>query len=616
MTSAPILAWAVPYLKLINIVLCVSMLSVAGVTGYGLITEEEIVSLSYATMRTPPDVRPEALSPVIESIKQSLANPQQDMEENDSLTALAAYPLSLEVWYENRPFLTTFSTGGSIADMRRELQQHMDNNGRDNLSVYGMPEEVFTILHVYFDPKEYDPLSGNIKRAMDDFFIPGYHAVWVACKNRHYIAPVSRWVENQTETGWQFFTAALAQVGCDMLDFDAGNAVMAKFSAVQYVKPGAADDTEIWLSGDRVITPKEVTRGNLESFLRLAGEWFKHNLSEEGKLTYMYEPSYDLSSTANQLVRQWLCTRNLGEIAEYFDDAALKGLYRLNADYNIRHYNSKTPEGLTYVSYKNSGHLSPVSSAAHALLALPEYVDDYKDVFMEYVRTIQSRITDSTFNTMVYLERSPNARRHDRNFAAGVSFVPLAEANIRNIMQTDPETLKRLFHYYYDNYWKGNPNLYAAPWHMMGYAALYRSDPQDSYRDATFAVADYTVRCQGSDAGFSLDAGAFNYLDCRRASPAFIATGVRIEGLAHAYEVAKLSGDERRMKHYRYALLRGARHVLQGQIDRLNSYYMPNPQKAIGGVRTSQLDNTIRNDNTCHAASGIYKLLKVMDNIE
>jgi hypothetical protein len=89
-------------------------------------------------------------------------------------------------------------------------------------------------------------------------------------------------------------------------------------------------------------------------------------------------------------------------------------------------------------------------------------------------------------------------------------------------------------------------------------------------------------------------------------------TGVYLEGLTDAYQLAREVGDAARTKRYRRTIIRGLRSVMQLQFkDDIDMFYILERDRVYGGIRTTVYDNTIRVDNVQHNLMAVLKILRV-----
>ncbi|MCP4604040.1 MAG: hypothetical protein GY847_26545 [Proteobacteria bacterium] len=85
----------------------------------------------------------------------------------------------------------------------------------------------------------------------------------------------------------------------------------------------------------------------------------------------------------------------------------------------------------------------------------------------------------------------------------------------------------------------------------------------------------------------------------------------RGEALGSAMEAARFLGED--ASDFETALIEGARHLLEQQFVRENSYFVPNKFDIIGGIRMGLLDNHLRIDNNQHALVALLSALKAME---
>ena len=87
-------------------------------------------------------------------------------------------------------------------------------------------------------------------------------------------------------------------------------------------------------------------------------------------------------------------------------------------------------------------------------------------------------------------------------------------------------------------------------------------------------------------------------------------TGVYMEGLVDAFQLARQVGDQTRAESYRIAILRALRSIAQLTFkDNVDMFYVSKRHELRGGVRTAVYDNTVRVDNVQHNLMAIFKIL-------
>lgn len=96
-------------------------------------------------------------------------------------------------------------------------------------------------------------------------------------------------------------------------------------------------------------------------------------------------------------------------------------------------------------------------------------------------------------------------------------------------------------------------------------------------------------------------------------------TGVYLEGLVDAFEMAREVGDKQRQENYRLAIVRGLRSVMQLQFDsELDMFYVPEllRDRVYGGIRETVYNNEIRCDNVQHNLMGVLKIINTFQETD
>jgi hypothetical protein len=152
-------------------------------------------------------------------------------------------------------------------------------------------------------------------------------------------------------------------------------------------------------------------------------------------------------------------------------------------------------------------------------------------------------------------------------------------------------------------------------WTIQAVEALERvAPPRKEWREHAWLLADCLARGQyGSPTGPAPKAadylGGMNNLD----PPIACAAGARGEGLAAACRLARVAGQAERARRYRERLLEAARFSLEGQYRAENSYWLPEPERALGGVRQSLTDTTIRIDYVQHCCVAMLAAAEILE---
>ncbi len=142
-------------------------------------------------------------------------------------------------------------------------------------------------------------------------------------------------------------------------------------------------------------------------------------------------------------------------------------------------------------------------------------------------------------------------------------------------------------------------------WTVQAIEALEKvAPPRKEWRAHAFLLADHLIKGQwGAPTGPEPKApdylGGMNNLD----PPIACAAGARGEGIVAAERIAVKAGELERARGYRRQLLAAARFGLEGQFRPDNSFWLPDPHLALGGVRQSLTDTTVRIDYVQHCVA-------------
>jgi len=159
---------------------------------------------------------------------------------------------------------------------------------------------------------------------------------------------------------------------------------------------------------------------------------------------------------------------------------------------------------------------------------------------------------------------------------------------------------------YYRKYWRKGKNTAFIPWHTQVYRLLYEENKDKELAEFIFEMTDWIIKTQQALASpYEDEVGGFPPLEPRYSTSAYA------EGLNDAYAVARLLGDNVREARYKDSVLKALRFVLLTQYIPENSFYLKNPEKAIGGFRKTLTNNEQRIDCVQHA---VFALLKALEN--
>ena len=107
---------------------------------------------------------------------------------------------------------------------------------------------------------------------------------------------------------------------------------------------------------------------------------------------------------------------------------------------------------------------------------------------------------------------------------------------------------------------------------------MYELSPEPKYVDFVFVLADHLLTQQNLDSDDDVY-GSFHSLPSAN-------TGLYLEGLTDAIHAAELAGDRERAARYRQRALMAYPWLLWLQYDERSSAGLPDPTRAVGGVRS------------------------------
>lgn len=403
---------------------------------------------------------------------------------------------------------------------------------------------------------------------------------------------------------------ARAQAGIDVGDLGSTVGRVAVFGCEQFLVElsDAPPVARRMFRGNVVVHPDEVTEASVQALADDMGGWLVRSLHPDGRMTYKYWPSARRESDANNMIRQWMASVALVRWSRFNDDAHVVDLARRNIRYNLdRFYEER--DGLGLILYDEKVKLGAVALAALAIVEHPDR-DDFAHEEAALRRTVNHLWNDDgSFDTFLV----PEGRNDNQNFYPGEALVLWAHLLA---IESDAELAERFassFRYYRD--WhldEDNRNPAFVPWHTQAYFQRWQQTEDPELREFIFEMNDWLLSMQQwDDVPYPDVRGRF--YDPQRPGfgvPHASSTGVYLEGLADAHRLALETGDQQRAERYARAIRRGLRSVMQLQFaDDVDLYYVAEPDRVRGGVRTTVYDNEIRVDNVQHNLVAVMKLL-------
>jgi hypothetical protein len=287
------------------------------------------------------------------------------------------------------------------------------------------------------------------------------------------------------------------------------------------------------------------------------------------------------------------------------------------------------PDG-TKAAYPYYNRKVKLGGSGIGLYAIAEYrkltgdrrYDKYAKMLAEHLMS-QIQETGEFYYYSVYLDKpvdTPERNRELFNFYYPGEAICALASYCKNVASSpgDKERLKKAINHSLDYLLNIRPSQYASyfpslpsdSWLMMGANELWdmpdmrRSDLRDFvYADADKMVSKmYTAK----DALYPDYPGSFYYNYGDQPYP----DGARAEGLQAAMELAAKNGDEIRRIKYDSALREVGLATSRLCNIKTSVYSVPNPQKALGGIRFKPTRQWIRVDSVQHVAAFYLRHLR------
>lgn len=365
---------------------------------------------------------------------------------------------------------------------------------------------------------------------------------------------------------------------------------------------GLADEL---FRGNQLVSISNVNRVSFVNTTKAMTQWLANQVDEDGRANYKYWPSRDEYPLSNNAIRQWMATVCLNRAARAFNNQQLASIAASNLAFNLMTMYRQQGE-LGYIWLNGSAKLGAAGLAALAILESP-----HRQLYLqqEYgLRKLVEELSnpDGSFDTFYV----PRDRKDNQNFYSGEALLFWATELTITRNSHHIERFMKAFNYY-RRWHLDNRNPAFVPWHTQAYFLVWQITKNDELKNFIFQMNDWLLGMQQWETAEFPDMKG-RFYDPKRAyygPPHSSATGVYLEGLADAYKLAKEVNDTHRTEKYRLAILRGIRSIMQLQYkSEMDCYYIENPTKVLGGIRTTVYDNTIRIDNVQHALMAFYKI--------
>ena len=386
------------------------------------------------------------------------------------------------------------------------------------------------------------------------------------------------------------------------------------FAARQYLLPGGAggEATELFRGAPLVSPSPAACEDRAADLADGVGRWMLRNLSPAGGLPYKYWPSRGAESPADNAIRRFLASLSLARLGELRGDAEIRDAARRNLRFNLTRYFRNLGDGRGAIVERTGAKLGAAALAALAILESPASAEFLPELTMLAAGVDSLADAEAGFRTFFF----PPQRDGDNwNFYSGEALLFWAEAMRRGAgVAPSPERWVAAFARCRERHYRSrNPAF--VPWHTQACASMFEQSGRRELADFALEISDWLLPMQQWDQAADLPADLRGrFYNPRRPEfgpPHAASTGAYLEGLADAMALARRIGDWTRADVYERVIARGLRSLRQLQFrDWRDAFYVSQPHRVLGALRTEAYDNAIRVDSAAHALAAAVTLLR------
>jgi hypothetical protein len=394
----------------------------------------------------------------------------------------------------------------------------------------------------------------------------------------------------------------------------------------------------VMFRGNEVVDVSEVTQRSTDALATGMLNWLVNNVHDDGRLTYHYFPSPAEEDKGNNMIRQWMATNAMVRWAIDRKDQAVFDVAEKNIDYNLSKFFYYERDGqklsfsegepipddvLGVIDYQGKVKLGAIGLAGMAMWLHPK-----REQWMDEIKALDRMCTHLWHDDGSFTSFYRGSDKEFHNFYPGEAMLFWATMYADT---KDPEILRKFklsFEYYRKWHLQpANRNPAFVPWHLQADYAMWQAlgDDEQELKDEMvvfmFEIATWLVenmqQWEDGEWVYPDERGRFYAPNEGWGVPHASSTGVYIEGLIDAWQLARDLGDGERRELYRLALIRGIRSMMQLQfVDDVDMFYVRDRKSVEGGIRTTLFDNRIRCDNVQHPMMGIIKVVRMFDASE
>ncbi len=375
--------------------------------------------------------------------------------------------------------------------------------------------------------------------------------------------------------------------------------------------PGGEGIAELFR--DHVVPNDEATLETLAPSARAAADYIARIIGARGKHNYLYMPVQDRDASSYNMLRHGGTTYALMQAYDRFRDPAYKEAAERSFEYLLGRTELREDPGPWGPNYRFiiEDRKAKLGGSGLALVAMSQYTEAtgdmrYLDEMKEFARFIVKMQDPESGKLISYFDYGPTAEVPDEDsiYYPGEALYGLGKFYYidKNPLWLDTAN-KGAYWLIFDRDKDKEPiRLPHDHWLMMALSYLYAHTGDEAYQTHCMNIAsaiDHKFRGRDNDLVEDYPDYLGTYYKVARVTP----VGCRVEGLVGSIDLAKLAGAEYRSLMHMAVTSAGFSMTLQW--DPVNSFYLPNPRKALGGLKEGIFENAIRNDYVQHNLSAL-----------
>jgi len=324
-------------------------------------------------------------------------------------------------------------------------------------------------------------------------------------------------------------------------------------------------------------------------------DWFLKTINPElTLLEYQYDPSENQYSSDNNHVRQLGTLWAISELKQFLNTNEFDPLINNTLTHYLSY--STTVDDYTFLTINGKSKLAYNAFFILALLNYQDYLN--RDIILSQLADGILSMQNENGSYDTYFMSDINT---GTDFYPGQAMLALIKLYEHTNNNEYIDSVKNAFPYY-RSYWRDNKNTAFIPWHTQVYSLLFNYTNDPDLIDFIFEMNDWLIdNHQIFNSQYPDEIGGLPY------NTPMISTSSYLEGINDAYTLAKNVNDAYHMEKYANSIMLGTRFILQLQFNENNTFYLENPNKAIGGFKKSLICNELRIDHTQHAVMALMK---------